>query len=103
MGYSIAINRVGPGLRLPHYGTIAINGDSTIGRNCQVLPDVVLGGNDRGAPVIGDDVFVGPGVKVIGDVTVGSGATLAAGAVVTRDVPQGETWGGVPARRLNSR
>jgi acetyltransferase-like isoleucine patch superfamily enzyme len=40
------------------------------------------------------------GVIVLPGVTIGEGAVIAAGAVVTRDVPDGETWGGVPARRI---
>jgi serine O-acetyltransferase len=100
LGYTIPINRFGPGLRLPHWGTIVVNGAATVGAHCQVLPDVVIGGNDRGAPTIGDNVYVGPGVKVIGDITVGDGAVLVAGAVITKDVPAGEHWGGVPAKRL---
>lgn len=103
LGYSIPINRIGPGLRLPHYGTIAVNGGALVGANCQILPDVVIGGNDRGAPVIGRSVYLGPGVKVIGEVAVGDGAVLTAGAVVVRDVPAGQTWGGVPAKQLVSR
>jgi serine acetyltransferase len=42
-------------------------------------------------------VYIGPGVKVIGAVTVGSGAVLLPGAVVIQDVPAGQKWGGVPA------
>ena len=102
LGYTIPINRIGPALRLPHVGTIVVNGSARVGEFCQLLPDVVLGGNDRGVPTLGDHVYVGPGVKVIGAVTVGDGAVLAAGAVVTRDVPAGETWAGVPARRIST-
>ncbi len=101
LGYSIPINRIGPALRLPHVGTIVVNGAAEVGEYCQLLPDVVLGGNDRGVPKLGDHVYVGPGVKVIGAVTVGDGAVLAAGAVVTKNVPAGETWAGVPARRIS--
>jgi len=98
LGYTIAINRLGPGIRLPHWGTIVINGDAAIGANCQILPDVVIGGNDLGlAPTVEDNVFIGPGVKIIGSVTVGSGAVLLPGAVVIQDIPAGEKWGGVPA------
>ena len=102
LGYTIPINRLGEGIRLPHYGTIVINGAATVGSNCQILPDVILGGNDRGAPTIGDGVFVGPGVKVIGSVSIGDGAVLLPGAVVVTDVPPGEVWGGVPAASVPS-
>jgi serine O-acetyltransferase len=100
LGYSIPINVAGPGLRLPHWGTIAINGHARIGANCQILVDVVIGGNDRGAPVIGDSVFIGPGVKIIGAVRVGSQAVLGAGALISHDVPAGQTWIAPPGRAL---
>lgn len=102
LGFTIPINRLGAGVRLPHYGTIVINGEAIVGADCQILPDVVLGSNDRGVPSIGDSVFVGPGVKVIGAVHVGDGAVLLPGAVVTEDVPAGERWGGVPAARVGN-
>ena len=50
--------------------------------------------------MIGDDVFVYAGAKVLGNVTVGNGATVGANAVVLADVPAGYTAVGVPARLL---
>lgn len=52
--------------------------------------------------VIGDNVWIGAGAVVLGGVTVGSRAVIAAGAVVTKDVPEGGVVGGVPARMLAS-
>lgn len=49
---------------------------------------------------IGDDVWIGTAATILPGVTVGDGAIIGAGAVVTRDVPAGEKWAGVPARRL---
>jgi serine O-acetyltransferase len=49
-------------------------------------------------PVLGDDVFVYAGAKVLGDLTVGDGARVGANAVVLDDVPAGATAVGVPAR-----
>ena len=51
--------------------------------------------------VIEDDVWIGASATVLGGVTIGEGAIIGAGAVVTRDVPPGETYAGVPARRLH--
>lgn len=50
--------------------------------------------------VLGDDVWIGAGAIILGGVTVGDGAIIGAGAVVNRDVPAGEKWAGVPARRI---
>jgi serine acetyltransferase len=49
-------------------------------------------------PTIGDDVDFGAGVRVLGEVHVGAGAKLAAGAIVLSDVPAGATVAGVPAK-----
>lgn len=54
-------------------------------------------------PVIEDEVWLGAHVVVLRGVRIGRGAVIAAGAVVTRDVPGMEIWGGVPARRLRAR
>lgn len=57
-----------------------------------------------GAPIrIGSNVWLGCHVVVLPGVTIGDGAIVGAGAVVTRDIPAGETWGGVPARPLSER
>ncbi len=57
-----------------------------------------------GAPItIGDDVWLGCNVVVLPGVTIGNGAVIGAGSVVTRDVPAGEVWAGVPARKIKAR
>ncbi len=71
------------------YGVI-IHTDVEIGRRVAIMQQVTLGGKDWGineAPVIGDDVYIGAGAKVLGPVRVGRGAIIGANAVVTRDVP----------------
>ena len=52
---------------------------------------------------IGNDVWIGFGCIILAGVTVGDGAVIAAGAVVTKSVPPGEIWGGVPATRIGTR
>jgi UDP-2-acetamido-3-amino-2,3-dideoxy-glucuronate N-acetyltransferase len=51
-------------------------------------------------PVIEDDANIGAGAVILPGVRLGHGCTIGAGAVVTHDVPAGETWAGIPARRL---
>jgi serine O-acetyltransferase len=93
--------RIGPAFHLGHPFTILI-GPTTIGSNCSVTHNVTigfgLGATGRGFPVIGNDVWIGPGATLTGPITVGDGAVIAAGAVVSRDVPSRALVAGNPAR-----
>jgi sugar O-acyltransferase (sialic acid O-acetyltransferase NeuD family) len=105
---------IGPGSVL-HAGTV-LTADVTLGAHVAVMPAVVLTHDD----IVGDGVTFGAGVRVAGGVTiedaaylgsgallrehivVGRGSVVGMGAVVTRSVPAGEVWAGVPAQRLRS-
>ncbi|WP_051471575.1 hypothetical protein [Patulibacter minatonensis] len=93
--------QAGPGLGLHHGGRgIVLATGTRFGANVTLMHQVTFGmdGVDHAArAVVGDRVFVATGVVVLGGVAVGDDATLAAGAVVTRDVRAGTTVGGVPA------
>jgi serine O-acetyltransferase len=91
---------VGGGLRIWHFGGIFIHPETVIGRNCTLRQGVTLGdrGEGSGAPCIGDDVEFGSGAHVIGPVRIGKGARIGALAVVLKDVPEGCTAVGNPAR-----
>lgn len=60
-------------------------------------------GNHFGSVTIGDYVFVGPRAIILPGVNIGNGAIVAAGAVVTKDIPEFEVWGGVPAKKISDR
>jgi serine O-acetyltransferase len=103
--YGISISAdtpVGAGLYIGHFGGIHVNQGAVIGDNCNLQQDVTLGKANRGArvgaPVIGNNVFIGAGAKIIGHILVGDGAAIGANAVVTKDVPAGAAVAGVPAR-----
>jgi serine O-acetyltransferase len=90
----------GPGFVLIHPVGIVINSATRGGRNVWVESGVVIGDNRGRSPVIGDDVFIGSGAKIIGGVLIGSGARVGANAVVLHDVAPGVTVVGIPARPL---
>ena len=60
-------------------------------------------GNSFGPVEIGDYVFIGPRAIILPGVKIGQGAVVAAGAIVTKDIPDFEIWGGVPAKKINDR
>lgn len=89
-GIDISANaNIGPGLYIDHFGGIFLHGDA--GRNLSVTQDVTLGykgaGKSNRWPQLGDDVYIGAGAKVIGDVRIGDGVVIGANTVVTKDVP----------------
>jgi len=93
---------VGEGLLIEHWGGIWVNPEARIGRNCNIAHNVTLGwvgeGPNRGAPIVGDGVFLGPGSVILGRVTVGDNALVLANSVVLQDVPENAVLVGVPGR-----
>ena len=93
---------IGKGLFIDHGMGVVIGETTVIGDNCTIYQNVTLGGTGKHTgkrhPTLGDNVMVGPGAKVLGPFTVGSGARVAAGAVVLDAVPENATAVGVPAR-----
>lgn len=90
---------IGPGLFISH-GQATVLSAERIGANLQVHQGVTVGWDYRGhrRPIIGNDVFIGAGAKILGPVTIGDGVRVGANAVVMCDVPPGATVVGVPGR-----
>ena len=103
LGFSIPRHAFGPGLSLAHYGSIVVNGNARVGRNARIHSGVNIGERNGKAPRIGDDVYISPGAKLFGDITVGDRAIIGANAVVNRDVAPDTVVAGVPARVIESR
>lgn len=70
--------------------------DTVIGEDCDIAPSASIGG----CCTIGDRVKIGMNAQIRPHVSIGDGARIGQGASVVRDVPAGETWVGVPARRI---
>lgn len=106
-GISISSKAViGKGLYIGHFSGIFIHGSARIGGNCSLSQGVTIGTlglGKQGAPVIGDNVFIGTGAKVLGGITVGSNVRIGANAVVIADVPDNVTVVGVPAKPVRIR
>jgi serine O-acetyltransferase len=98
-GIDFGSTEIGPGMFVSH-GQATVLSAEHIGANLQVHQGVTVGWDYRSdrRPIIGDDVFIGAGAKILGAVTVGDGAVIGANAVVLCDVPAGATAVGVPAR-----
>lgn len=94
--------KIGGGLVLQH-GFSTIIAAKQIGENCKVFQQVTIGYNAEYAPILDDYVTVSAGAIVIGDVFIGKGATIGAGAVVTKDVGSNMTVVGVPAREIKKK
>ncbi len=100
LGFTIPPNVCGPGLKLPHWGTIVLSAEARLGADCVIHPGVSVGVNHGRAPRIGDRVYLGPGAKVMGGIVIADGVTVGANSVVTRDVPEGARVVGAPARPI---
>lgn len=95
---------IGPGLYIGHVGSIIIHPQAEIGKNLNIGPGVVIGEKGvgkGGVPTIGNDVYIGVGAKIIGDIKIGNNVKVGANAVVIKDAPDNATVGGVPAKILN--
>lgn len=91
---------VGRGFVIDHFGGIVVSGYAKFGDNCRIRNGVVIGlarVDDPVAPVIGNNVDIGTGAKVLGRITIGDNVLIGANAVVVRDVPANHIAVGVPA------
>ena len=105
--------RVGPGLRIWHFGNIFVHAETVIGANCTLRQGVTIGNreDDGPVPVLEDDVELGAYAQVLGGVRIGRGAKIGAMSVVLVDVPPGRRRRGragpdhraVPSQAISTR
>lgn len=113
LGFSVPKNVFGPGLALCHVGTIVINSHAHFGANARIHTGVNVGTSagldengcfdNTNAPVFGNNVYLGPGCKVFGKISIGDEVAIGANAVVNKDVPNHVTVGGIPAKKINEK
>lgn len=108
LGCSLAANVFGPGLCLNHCNGVVVNGHTRIGSNARINAGVNIGSFSKfdqnfthnNAPIIGDNVYIGPGAKLFGKIIIGDNVAIGANAVVNKDVPSNSTAVGIPAQVL---
>ncbi|PGZ95348.1 serine acetyltransferase [Bacillus pseudomycoides] len=92
---------IGKGTRLGYGGIgVVIHGQAKIGENCVIGQNVTIESNGE-QPIIGNDVFIGPGAKCIGG-KIGDNVVIGANSVVTKDVPSNCVVAGVPAKVISN-
>jgi serine O-acetyltransferase len=102
-GYQInPSTQIGKGLYIGHRGTIIVNSLSVIGNCCNLSPGVTIGQTNRGlkkgAPVLGDRVWVGTNAVIVGGIKIGNNVLIAPNAYVNVDVPSNSIVIGNPAQ-----
>lgn len=107
IGFTIPRNVFGPGLSLAHVGTLIVNGGAHVGKNCRLHNCVHIGteaGYSSKAPVIGDNVFIGPGAVIVGGITIADDIAIGANSYVNKSfLEPGVTIAGAPARIVSNR
>jgi serine O-acetyltransferase len=93
---------IGEGLYIGHFGTIVINIKAKIGRNCNIAHGVTIGqanrGKLKGYPTIGNEVWIGTGSVIVGNINIGSNVLIAPNSFVNMDVPENSLVMGNPAK-----
>ncbi len=98
--------KIGKNFFIDH-GFVVIGETAEIGDNVTIYQGATLGGTNptsgkggKRHPTIGNDAIIGLGAAILGPIHVGAGARIAANAVVTKDVPDGATMVGIPAKPI---
>lgn len=92
---------LGSNFVIDHFGGVIINGQVKFGDNCRIRNGVVIGLKNienPATPIIGNNVDIGAGAKLLGGIKIGNNVTIGANAVVITDVPDNSIAIGVPAR-----
>lgn len=105
LGFSIPINTFKEGLRINHYGLIVVNPHARIGRNCDIHQGVNIGQglSENDVPIIGDNVWIAPGVKIFNNIKIGHNIAIGANSVVNKSFEENNiTIAGMPAKKIKN-
>jgi serine O-acetyltransferase len=90
---------VGERFHIVHAGMVVIHPGVRFGDRCGVMHNVTIGQNmNSDVPTIGNDVFIGTGAVILGEINIGDGARIASNSLVVCDVPANAMAMGVPAK-----
>ncbi|WP_353150631.1 serine acetyltransferase [Flavobacterium sp.] len=96
---------IGKNFTVGYWGLgIVIHSDTIIGNNCQINQNVTVGRNfgDKKVPVIGDDVYIGAGSVVFGEINIGNNVIIGSNSLVNKDIPNNSTVVGNPMRIIQT-
>ncbi|MBR3229850.1 MAG: serine acetyltransferase [Bacilli bacterium] len=105
-GFHIPINTIEKGLCIIHIGPIYINENSHIGENFRIHPMTTIGkniGRNQASPKIGNNVWIGPGARLYGDINIGNNTVIGTNSVVNKSFPKNTTIAGAPAKIINNK
>ena len=107
-GFQIPIETdIGKGFHIGHFGTIVINANAKIGKNCNIAHSTTIGKANRGKmegyPTIGDRVWIGTGSVIVGNITIGSNCLIAPNSFVNMDIPENSLVIGNPAKIIKQK
>lgn len=98
--------KIGEGLYIGHFGTIVINKNAIIGKNCNLAHNITIGrtnrGKSKGCPKIGDFVWIGTGSVIVENIKIGDNVLVAPNTFVNRDVPSNSIELGNPAKIISN-
>lgn len=106
LGFTIEPNCFGPGLSIPHYGTIIVNPNARIGSFCRLHCCTNIGASSGNleAPQIGNNVYIGPGAILFGKINISNNVTIGANATVNKSVnDEFVAIGGTPAKIIKQK
>lgn len=92
---------IGKNTNLGYWGSsVVIHKNAIIGKNCMIAQGVTIGRNfgDKKVPIIGDDVYIGAGSVVFGEITIGNNVIIGANSVINKSIPDNCTVAGNPFR-----
>ena len=96
---------IGVPIKLGHHMSIVIGPDVCIGNNVYIMNNVSIGNKTVGGanrmPTIGNDVIIGVGARLLGSIDIGNNAYIGANSGVICNVPQKQTWAGIPAKKIS--